>query len=392
MNENERQPVGELQEYLKALEGCGNFHIEPLNVTPNFNNEDDFTKLKLTQSQKMRISAFMQQVPMAVATGAMANAYAVKFPAGLPHTLTALGQGGFGSMIRDGGKFAGHASFYPMLAQSAVMGVFTIMSIITGQFFLTQINRELRMMNQKLDEILQFLREDKRSELWSEIIFVQSAYQGYSSIMEHEEQRLATITNLQSARKIAMKDIQFYYIRIQDLGNKAVHAKAGSDNEYRAWIRQVEQLLEDQETFEWAEQLLAMSGVLEVYYAQNQDTEYLSAMEKELCAYINKCCKCTTGYVHRLESKIEDRAAKANSGFVADYKERYMRCKRKVSELAKYDNEHEESPITQKIKQLLSPRPGGTEYYLSCSGNVYLPKQGSLLQANYVRQIGNTGL
>ncbi len=41
----------------------------------------------------MHISALVQQVPVAVDVGAMTQAYTVKFPQGLPHTLTALKQG-----------------------------------------------------------------------------------------------------------------------------------------------------------------------------------------------------------------------------------------------------------------------------------------------------------
>ncbi len=391
MNENERQHIGELQEYLKALESCGNFHIEPLNTTLNFNNEDDFTKLKLTQNQRMRISAFMQQVPLAVATGAMANAYAVRFPAGLPHTLTALGQGGFGSMIRDGGKIVGHASFYPMIAQAAVMGVFTVLAAITGQFFLTQITKELKMMNQKIDEIIEFLREDKRSELRSEIIFVQGAYRDYSSIMEHEKQRLATIISLQSARKVAMKDIEFYFNHVNDLGTKVIHANVGSNGQYIDWIGKLKQLIEDQESLEWSKQLLAMSGVLEVYYSQNNDSEYLDAMKEELCAYISMCEKCTTGYIRALVPKIKSLEKRANDGFVSEYKHTYEHCAQKASEFAEADMKPGKSTVSKTIEHLLSPQTSSTEYYL-CSGNVYLPKQGSLLQHNYVRQIGNTGL
>lgn len=40
----------------------------------------------------------LQQIPGMLASDAMAGAYTVKFPKGLPHTLTALHQGGVGSI------------------------------------------------------------------------------------------------------------------------------------------------------------------------------------------------------------------------------------------------------------------------------------------------------
>ncbi len=374
MNKDEQQPVPELQQYLKSLEDCNDFKIKPLDEDIDFTDKDEFTKLKLNQNQKMRISAFMQQLPMAVATAATSNAYVVEFPAGLPHTLTALKQGGFGSLIRDGGKIVGHASFYPMVAQAAVMGAFTLLAAVTGQFFLTQITKELRMMNQKIDEILEFLREDKRSELRSEMIFVQGAYRDFNAIMEHEEHRLATIIGLQSARKVAMKDIEFYSNHINDLGAWVIHAKVDSDDRYRNWIRKLKQLIEDQESFEWAKQLLAMSGVLEVYYSQNHDPDYLKAMKNDLYAYINKCEKCTTGYIRVLVSKIQSVEKRANGGFVSEYKETYMGCAQKAFEIAATDMQYEKSSVMKAVGKSLAPLTSSSEYYL-CSRNVYLRNQ-----------------
>lgn len=52
-----------------------------------------------------------------------------------------LSKGGVGSSIVERGKgIVGSASLSSMATQAAVLGVFTAMSIATGQFFLTQIN------------------------------------------------------------------------------------------------------------------------------------------------------------------------------------------------------------------------------------------------------------
>ncbi len=65
-------------------------------------------------------------------------------------------------------------------------------------------------MNLKLDEILEFLYGDKKTELMAEMSFIRYAYENYASIMSHEQQRIATIISLQEARKVAMKDIGSY--------------------------------------------------------------------------------------------------------------------------------------------------------------------------------------
>lgn len=52
------------------------------------------------------------------------------------------------------------------------------------------------LVNTKLNLILNFLYEDKRVELMSQIDFVQYAYQNYGSIMAYSEQRMATVYGL----------------------------------------------------------------------------------------------------------------------------------------------------------------------------------------------------
>lgn len=61
-----------------------------------------------------------------------------------------------------------------------------------------------------MDKILEFLYGDKKAELLSEVSFIKYAYENYSSIMGHNEQRVATIASLQDAKKVAIKDIEFY--------------------------------------------------------------------------------------------------------------------------------------------------------------------------------------
>lgn len=188
--------------FFQMMQTSGDFEVVPCDSAINFEDSNRHKKLKLSSAQKMHISAFAQNTLPAIATGTIANAYVVKFPEGLPHTLTALKQGGVGSMIRENGKFVGSASFYSMSTQAAIMGTFTAMSVASGQYFLSQINNEMRMMNMKLDEILEFLYGDKKAELMAEMSFIKYAYENYLSIMVHEQQRIATIVSLQEAKKL----------------------------------------------------------------------------------------------------------------------------------------------------------------------------------------------
>ncbi|MDE7200234.1 MAG: hypothetical protein K2O15_15320, partial [Lachnospiraceae bacterium] len=188
------------QNFLEQLKKAG----VNINLT-NVGKRTGFEKLELTAEQKVHINGLLQYMPEVVAAGKMAEAYTVKFPKGLPHTLMVLKQGGFGSPIIENGKIVGMASFTPMLAQAAVMGAFTVLSIATSQFFLAQINKELHKINRKLDEILAFLYGDKQAELLAELNFLQYACDNYAPIMECGDQRIATLVSMQAAKKVAKK-------------------------------------------------------------------------------------------------------------------------------------------------------------------------------------------
>ena len=71
------------QNFLEQLKKAG----VNINLT-NVGKRTGFEKLELTAEQKVHINGLLQYMPEVVAAGKMAEAYTVKFPKGLPHTLT----------------------------------------------------------------------------------------------------------------------------------------------------------------------------------------------------------------------------------------------------------------------------------------------------------------
>lgn len=246
-------------------------------------NDPAVKKMTISQLQKMKVGALCSQLPSIMSVGTMAQAYIAVFPDGMNHALTPLRQGGVCSFYKDSrNHFSGTASLYSVKSQALILGAFTAMSIASSQYFLTEINSSLRKINQNLDRILEFLYGDKRAELISEISFIKYAYQNYSSIMEHSEQRLATISSLQNARKVAMKDIEFY---ISDL-DSIVHTKDIADLDSL-----VNRAIQIKESLELSMQLYSMGSILESYYSQNGDESFLRYIEQDVTTYIDKCEK-----------------------------------------------------------------------------------------------------
>lgn len=339
-----------------------NFEIVPCSEIIDIESKSDFQKLKLTSSQKIQMGGLLQHLPAVVATESMSNVYILKLPEGLSglwHPMQ-YATGGIGTPLQTtDGAIVGHASFHELSAQAAVLGIFNIMSIASGQYFLTQINNEFKTMNQNIDKILEFLYGDKRAELISEVSFVKSAYQNYSSIMQHEQQRLATLVSLQEAKKIAMKDIEFY---MSDL-DATVSTKSGSDI-----VSFIDKAFQIKDCLELSIQLYSMSSLLEIYYSQNYDADYISNVEEEAVTYIGKCEKRMLSCFSKLSSQIQN------------FKEGPLKkidkptLEKRVNSVVDSFGRGTESEILQLIRSVLHASRKRTECYVSGSGDLYLRK------------------
>jgi hypothetical protein len=330
------------------------FQLEPVKQEVNFDR--GFTKISLTNNQKKQISAALQHMPTAVASSTMANAYILRFPDGIDHTLMSLKQGGVSSTWLDAsGHIGGTASLYSMNIEAAMLGAFSAMAIASSQYFIKQINSELQMINQSMDKILEFLYGDKKAELLSEVSFIKYAYENYSSIMGHNEQRVATIASLQDAKKVAMKDIEFYMCDL----DSTINSKSSIDE-------LVTNAFQIKESLELSIQLYGMSSVLETYFSQNYDVEFIKYVEQEITSYIDKCEK-------RILSSFS-----ALKKFLNDYKGRLLKKEDKsqyenlVGELVDSLYNGEESAIRKSLRKTLQETLSAREYYIKENGEVYL--------------------
>lgn len=352
-------------EFLRQMEKDGSFEILPCEDAVNLEDSSRFSPLTLEPAQKMYISALMQYMPTTLAAGVLSQAYVVKFPAGMPHTLTALKQGGFGSMLRENGRFVGTASFYPVAVSATMLGVFNAMAVASGQYFLTQINREMRMMTMKLDEILGFLYGDKKAELMAEMAMVRSFYKNYSSMMAHEQQRTAAIASLQGARKTAIKDIEFY---VSDLEN-IVSEKMKDSAELNSHATKAFQI---KESLMLSQQLYVVSNMMEVYFAQNFDASYLQSMERNVLTYLDKCDKRILGSFSALKGQINAYKPKTIGKADKASQQKMTDALQAIDALIDSLTNGEENSMRQSVRVSLRKLTECAEFYLSKEGQLYL--------------------
>lgn len=334
------------------------FRIVSCEQITDIESRKGYKKLGLTSSQKIQMGGLLQQFPAVFAAGALSDAYILKLPEGISGVPMQYKAGGIGTSLQGAdGKIGGHGSLHELSAQTAVLGVFNIMSIASGQYFLAEINSEMKSINKKMDQILAFLYGDKKAELMAEISFAKYAYQNYSSIMEHEQQRLATIINLQNARKVAMKDIEFYMLDLDAVTN----CKNNSDIE-----EIVNNAVKIKECLILSMQLYSMSSLLEVYYAQNYEAAYISDLERDVTEYVSKC-----------ESRILSGFSMLKT-LVFTHKEGVLK---KVNKPALFERiepvihlfgEGGESNMQKSLRTALHASEAEAEYYVSLDGDCYL--------------------
>ena len=342
-----------------ALDILGGCEITPLDDTVDLSNSRKFAKLELTQGQKMQLSGLMSQLPAIAGIDILSNTMVLRFPEGVQGALMKLKAGGYSTVLKnpETGKIVGTAALEFATPQAACLGAFTAMSIVSGQYFLAQINNSLTQISSGLDKILEFLYGDKRAELLSEVNFIRFAYENYKSVMEHSEQRIATLISLQSAKKVAMKDIEFY---LSDLNSTISDKKIGDV------VSVASKMVRTKDCLDLSLQLYTMSNLLEVYYSENYDRNYISFIQTEASAYIDKCEKRSLKCFGQLQQLL---AGVKEGPFVKVNK---AKCIQQIDSIVAELEATSNSPLQATLQSALDETRKEKQYYLNKDGEVYL--------------------
>lgn len=355
------------QEYLMDITS----YIKPI----DFEDNPKYRKLELSSGQKASISAMIANAPRIAGAG-MLNAavssadvtyYVMKLPKGLSGSLMKFKDGsGFGNTLRGAdGRFVKQMALNPMeltkqaqaqmQAAAVAASAFAVMSVVTSQYYLKQINDKMDHIRLGVDKILEFLYGDKKAELTAEVSFVKYAMHNFASIMEQECQRVATIVSIQQAKKVAMKDVEFY---ISDLESTL--------NDNIGITEKVDKALQIEQSMTLALQLCVMSTILEVDYAQNYDKGYIQYLEDDVSLFIDKTEKMVIGLFNKLQMMVSNANTKLWNQFDKD------RLLQNVAQILDKFRNGGESELTRTLKNGLRAAEEPVTYYISKGGEVYI--------------------
>lgn len=292
-------------------------------------------------------------------------------PSGLPKGwhLMKLDDKFFGNTIFDAeGNFIGQAHLYPVDNSSLITSpaecinlIWSIAAIATGQHYLSSINSQISLVNDKLDDILHFLYGENKAELLAEIAFIKRAHNNFASIMQHDEQRRAVITNLQSAQRIGIKDLEFYLSDLESAANKGYPNFASlCENEEHAWRAL--------NCADMALQVCVMGALLEIFFSKNMDKDYANYIEQDMSTYIKRHDNAILSAMTRLDDQIKGYVAKPFENVEA--RQKYRSWIKKA--LAPYHS-GSDSPLKISLDNVLDSVQKDRYYYISPEGELFYP-------------------
>ena len=232
-----------------------------------------------------KLDNLMQMFPAVVNLQNNKDAYRAIYDKGLGalQKVAQNGRGVRGNIVNGvNNKIVGQAIFEPLSNTPQIIGgLFSVMSIITGQYFMAQINGSLKKIEKGIANIQKFLENDKKSKLQGNEEFLKNIQKTLSYILENEMQQQATITSIQNIKRDSLQAIKFYKNQINEL--KDISKEKDKAEEILKNIEEKCKLISE---YWYSLYLYCFATYLEPIVSQNYNEDYLKQSTKEI---IEKC-------------------------------------------------------------------------------------------------------
>ena len=260
----------------------------------------------------------------------------------------------------------GASNILSLVKLRSSMMLFSTLAIASIKMVMNDLDSKLSIISGKLDKILEFLYGDKKAEIIAEMQFIRYAYTNFESIFKNETHRLATLTNVQASKRIAMKNIEFY---LADLDTYS-HKNTKNDNELK---RLSEDILNIKDSLELSVELFFSSSVLEIYYSDNHDKSYIENTIAEVNAYLEECHRRNLKDIALMAGRWEAVFNKDSKGLPVPLPKPKQHTPNPFSDVVESTSRRETINISKKIlDNIQNPI---REYIVTENGDVYIPKQ-----------------
>ena len=259
---------------------------EDSTVTPESMAEAGYKEIN--HSHLGQIGMLFQQLP-GLATHAVSyqGTYRVYFDKSLGVLQQAKQGDGFlrANVVQAGtnNKITGQAllkaaSAGPLVANA----VFSALSMVTGQYFLSEINGKLSQIEKKIDSIQKFLENEKRSELLANYFFLQQVLQTFEYIQANDLQKQATIQQLQRIRIDSYANLNFYNTAFSQKKTELTNLKSNTKKNIKKIPGVINEIGDIVLLYKFALYIYSLAYYLEIMLSGIMDSSYIGIVKKDI--------------------------------------------------------------------------------------------------------------
>lgn len=204
------------------------------------------------------------------------------------------------------------ASYGPLVANV----VFSALSMVTGQYFLSEINGKLSQIDKKVNSIQKFLENEKRSDLLAIYNFLQDVIRTFEFIQANDFQRQSTINQLQKIRIDSFSNLNFYSTCFQQKMQELKELKSENQNDTISNISEsINNIGDIVILYKFAFYTYSLSFYLEIMLSGNMDSGYINFVKDDIKSKTEDYKKLVDFFSNEIVAFFEKAKAYNNSTF-----------------------------------------------------------------------------
>lgn len=289
LNNTKGIPTNQEYNKLEFFDPINNNSLISLEFIQNYDKKD----LKNPISNGAKLVNLMQAFPITQVirqNELLDGAYKIIIPEGAAGRLMQYKNGLLGTpLIGANGKITSHAGLEKIqrISMNPVL-IFTAMSLLTGQYFMAEINKSLKGISKNLEDIKRMILDDKISRNFAIYDFYQDISSNMEIILEHDDLRISYLSNVQNTFLDLRQNITFFEKRInQDVDDLQNNFKGGNTTKERikSLDKEVEKIQEFIEQRFMCSLLYMQGKVLEIQLSKIYDIEYIQKTISDLKSF-----------------------------------------------------------------------------------------------------------
>lgn len=255
--------------------------IKENNIITEYKGTESNLKDENYELLATEVGPFFAQLPSLIGASQLSQAYHIRLPSGFTiNDLTKLSTNGeLTTVIRKNGKIAAHASLYSAGASSIVLGVFSVLSIATSQYFLKIINDKLEQISNQVSEIKDILKVMNFSELYANIELIQEIHRDQDTIILNTNYVQAVIAKILDIKSNSMSFIRFYSEMLNERTSELSKFDKKKDCDAE---KKISEIITYKECYQLSVSLYIAACIMQVVYTDNlHNTSYVDKFVKD---------------------------------------------------------------------------------------------------------------